>query len=373
MNLLNSLPNKFPFEKEVQILSVFHLLETSMSFFEVLNNVSDLKSVIAIPYSSKEKIIDEYRARFVNTSFVLPNTIGEIQENIVLEYRKLEPNKSIIIIEVGGYSAPLLDILLRINPNLIGIVEDTNQGHWSYEKIKSDLTIPVYSIAQSKIKSLENRLIGKAIIFSLEDILRKSFYKTFCGLVVTVLGYGKIGKSVVRTLKNRDSIIKVWDTNSISRFQARLDGYFCPRTKAEAITKSDIVLGVSGSNSLLYEDIKYLKNGAVLVSGSSKDVEFRYDELVKTINKDGLSENYDSLILDGKVVSIINKGRPVNFLNNSVLSSVLELVFAELYLCIYSILKNQHFVGLYQIDSKFHELLCDQWEEHYLESEYDTV
>jgi len=373
MKLLKSLPKEFPLESNIQILSVFHLLETSIPFFEVLNEVTDLKSVIAIPYSSKEEIIEKYREQFVNTNFIIPNKIDEIQNIIIAEYKKLRADKPIIIVEVGGYSASILDTLHKINPNLVGIVEDTNQGHWNYEKIKNDLRIPVYSMAQSKIKSLENRLIGKAVVFSLEDILRKAYYKTFCGLNVTVLGYGKIGKSVVRSLKNRDALMKIWDTNPVNRFQARLDGYFCPKTKAEAITKSDIILGVSGNNSFLFEDIKYLKNNAILVSGSSKDIEFKYDELIKLSSKNEINEDYSKLFFEEKTISIINAGLPVNFLNNSVLSSVLELIFAELYICVYSVLKNPNNIGIHQVDNKFHGLLCNKWEEYYLNSEYAAV
>lgn len=271
-----------------------------------------------------------------------------------------------MIIEVGGYSAFIIDKLLEINPQLIGIVEDTNQGHWCYQEIEDKLKFPVYSIAQSRIKSLENRLIGKAVTFSLENVLRTDFYKTLCGLNIGVLGYGKIGKSSVRNLKNRDAIINVWDIDSVKRLQTRLDGYHCPIKKQDILKNADIILGVSGKHSLYLEDIQHLKERVILVSGSSKDVEFQHENLCKYADSVSLYESYSVLKFDTKHIIVLNQGQPINFRNNSVLSSILELVFSELYVCLYYTVRNPDKIGLHKIDEKEHQALCEEWEKVYL-------
>ncbi len=365
MRLLRKIVSLYSIER-IQILSVFHLLETSIAFFQVLDKISELKSLIAIPYSVEKGTLEKYKEIFKGTNISYPGTIEEIPGVLIREYRKLSMDRPIIIIDVGGYASGIIDELIKINPNIIGIIEDTNHGHWQYEKIRSNLKIPVCSIAQSSIKSLENRLVGKAIVFSLEDILREYFYKTFCGLNIGLLGYGQIGRSVVRSLKNKDSITYVWDINPIKRFEARLDGHIVPKNKWGVIKNVDIIIGVSGSHSFTFKDIAHLKENTIIASGSSKDAEFHYDDLIK--NSKIIKENniITELSVNGKNFIMLNQGRPLNFLNNSVLSSVLELIFIELYLCIFSILRKENINGLYQIDNKYHRIILKLWEDEYI-------
>ena len=74
---------------------------------------------------------------------------------------------------------------------LIGVVEDTENGHKRYEQIAFP-PCPVLSVARSPLKEPEDFLVGHAIVFSAEALIRQS------GVVMVnkralVIGYGKIG------------------------------------------------------------------------------------------------------------------------------------------------------------------------------------
>ncbi|MBK9089556.1 MAG: hypothetical protein IPL90_11090 [Holophagales bacterium] len=54
------------------------------------------------------------------------------------------------------------------------MVEDTNNGHWLYESTGPH-PIPVLSMAQSPLKGVEDSIIGDAVLFSIERVLREDF------------------------------------------------------------------------------------------------------------------------------------------------------------------------------------------------------
>lgn len=64
----------------------------------------------------KNEVIDDYIKSFKNTNFIIPKKVSEIQNVLIEEYKKLDSTKPIVIIEVGGYSAFIIDKLLEINP-----------------------------------------------------------------------------------------------------------------------------------------------------------------------------------------------------------------------------------------------------------------
>ena len=115
--------------------------------------------------------------------------------------------------EVGGYLASFSGELARY-PHFVGVVEDTNHGHWRYE-VTVPRAFPVLSIARSPLEDIEDTLIGDAVAFSLERILRENFCAVIQGCHVGVLGYGKIGTSTAIAMRGRESAVSVYDLSPI--------------------------------------------------------------------------------------------------------------------------------------------------------------
>jgi len=94
------------------------------------------------------------------------DTILEILENI---------DKKIIILDIGGYFAPIInDLKERLKDKLLGVIEDTENGYKRYEQI-SNLNIPLFTIARSPLKLMEDYLVGQSIFFSTENITELYF------------------------------------------------------------------------------------------------------------------------------------------------------------------------------------------------------
>ena len=351
-------------KNSIQLFIIFHLLDTTLGFLNILNKNFNIKSIIGIPYSANTKIVNKIE-NDINCPILIPNSIEEIEDIILKEFNNCNDKDPIIILEVGWYCAKIIDKLKSIKHNLIGVVEDTNQGHWIYESL-SNLCVPVLSIAQSPIKDLENRLIGKAIVFSLENIIRKYFYYTFCGKNVLVFGYGKIGKSVAKTLKSRDCIVYVWDINPIKRIEARLDGFIVLK-KEDMLKNSNVIVGVSGKKSISSKDFYNMKKGAIVCSGSSKQVEIDIEYLSEESSIESINKELSKVTLNNNVFFyLLNDGKPINFNDNSVLDSILDLIFSELFMCICDISNNKNQNGVKSLDVTIHEYICNIWENYYI-------
>jgi adenosylhomocysteinase len=159
--------------REVRSLLVTHLLETAVPYVMTVHEIYPVEAVIAIPYSSERSAIDALRRaglRVIEVPYVAE--VGRVALQAVIEALR-SSDAPLIVQEVGGYLAAHSRELGQFK-HLLGVVEDTNNGHWNYER-SSPHRFPVLSIAQSPLKDIEDTLIGDAVAFSLERIFREEF------------------------------------------------------------------------------------------------------------------------------------------------------------------------------------------------------
>ncbi|CAM4901943.1 unnamed protein product [Rotaria socialis] len=109
--------------------------------------------------------------------------------------------------DIGGYFAPYLAELGNKDSyprlwKLLGIVEDTENGHQKYHDAKQSLprnvTHPrIYSVARSQMKMTEDYNVGKSLVRAADTILRQTLdLRLEDHPVVGVIGFGKIGNSI---------------------------------------------------------------------------------------------------------------------------------------------------------------------------------
>jgi adenosylhomocysteinase len=270
-----------------------------------------------------------------------------------------------IILEIGGYFAVILNELEQaLGNNLIGIVEDTENGHRQYEQLKS-LPCPVVSIARSDLKKAEDSLIGNACLFSTEKIIRETGY-IIEGRRALVLGFGKIGRGLAQALARRNCHVDVNDSNPIKLTEAISEGFYIPE-KTESLKNADIIFGTTGKTSISEEEYRYIKNGAILVSCSSKDVEFDLPFLRANYEIKEIFPNYTKYNNENKNFYLLAKGYPINFIDGSALGPSLALSQSEIILAIKNIceLNRQGKKGMFTLDSKEKRMLAKIWLKHF--------
>jgi len=160
----------------VSLVLVTHVLPTSIPFIRALTEDFELKTVVAIPYSFSSVA----RAEIPEVPVIVPANTSELdRELLALVQHQDRLGNPFVVQEIGGHLAPAL----AGHPfeHLLGIVEDTRQGHWRYRDIAHTLHLPVMSVAESPLKALEHHQIGRAIVFSLERQVRRHFYRSLSG------------------------------------------------------------------------------------------------------------------------------------------------------------------------------------------------
>jgi len=356
LETLETLSEEVKAGQDLDVLIIHHILPDVVHLLNAINKNYNIKQIIGIPYSSKEETVNEVRSEF-DTSVNCPediDEIGNIAQEFISEYNK---ENNLIVLDLGGYCS---DIIEEVNTDkLRGIVEDTNQGHWNYEELDQEL--PIYSIAQGELKDLENRVVGEAVTFSTEKIIRNEFEGEITGKKVLVMGYGGIGKAVASACEGRNSEVMVYDIDSVKMIEAKLDGYHVGK-KEEMLKEADIIIGASGECSLGTEELNQLSGGTILSSGSSKQVEFDIQHIESKGNPIDEGENWRQYDINQSRITVLNEGKPVNFIDNSISLSILDLIFSELFACIESLAEEgKQASGIQEVTKSKKQHIADKW------------
>jgi adenosylhomocysteinase len=247
-------------------------------------------------------------------------------------------------------------------PYCAGVVEDTTFGHNRYLAVADSISVPIVSVARSRLKEIEAHFVGRDAVNAV-DLIMRDMGESITGAHAVVLGYGMIGKNVARSLSASDLRVSVYDIRDHRNLKAFMMG-FRVNKKAELIRSADIVFAATGWSSFPDENkrrpalsadeiLDQLSDNAVLVSVGSKDNEFdiqRLDELAA--QKEQVHERVVRYTLPNKnVVHVIKDGTAVNFILPSIPVEILDLVFSEIVLAAIFLLKTPETFTLNHVNS----------------------
>ena len=333
-----------------RLIILEHILPTTSSLIQLLDEAGvEIDSIIAKPYSIDNNIMKKLKSKYN----VIKESYEKLEEtdllvNILLKSvnKSKTDKKKIVIIDVGGYFAKPIISLYHKDPDSVkyicGIIEDTTFGHNRYlEKIK-DIPVPVFSVARSELKEIEARYVGNDAVIAMESLLRKQ-EMLISGRRALVIGYGMIGQNVALSLKRNNLNVSVYDRDDTKHIKAFVDGYQIHK-KAELIKNADIIFFATGNpdGAFTFKDIEDCKNGVILASVGSKDTEFDVKELkaqAKSASKIGKNLVKYKLSNSNEVI-VAKEGTAVNFLLPSIPSEVLDIVFSEILVCMFKLLRH---------------------------------
>jgi adenosylhomocysteinase len=189
--------------------------------------------------------------------------------------------------------------------------------------------VPIISVARSSLKDPEDALVGQAIVFSAEVIMR-SHGLILLGKRVGVIGFGKIGRSIAFSLLSRGSRVDVFDSNPILLASALSLG-FHTSFRPDFLRSVDILFCATGNQSLSSADQVYFKDGLHIFCATSSDDELSIC-LRKKIHTESFLEspNTRRVVLSNKNIYIHNDGNSINFLHGAVVDRFIELVQGEI-------------------------------------------
>ncbi|MEV5543987.1 adenosylhomocysteinase [Saccharopolyspora shandongensis] len=236
--------------------------------------------------------------------------------------------KPVVLLDVGGYFAPVLTELCdRFSGEVLGVVEDTENGHQRYQDLK--LPCPVVSVARSPLKDPEDYLVGQSVVFSAEALMR-SRGDILHGRNALVIGFGKLGSSIARLLHVKGVRVTVYDIDPVRRTQALSQGFTVARDCRSALVEPGLVLCATGRLSLRGEDFPQLRNGAYVATVTSSEDELELDGLTEVYDRTPITDDITRYMTTGHYFYLLNKGNAVNFLHGASVGPFIFLVQAEI-------------------------------------------
>ncbi len=318
----------------------------------------------------------------------------------------------LILLDIGGYFASrhagiqglqeIRDTAQHYGYSLAGIVEDTQNGHARYEAalqaLDSEPDFLVYSVAHSPLKKPENHLVGVAITFSIEALLRKSNI-VLQSRRAGVIGFGPIGRSVAHSLRNRGITVSICEIDSIRLAQAAAQGFkayhyehgFDDFASELNLVVSATGAGASGTRRPLNRDsIPKLRRGTFIASVTSQDDEIdlesiRLDyspeplkfnpDVSRWVRKSEISSQADripSLSMSSNSPSfyLMLYGNAVNFRDEGVIVPAIQLLQGEVIACIGKILvsspSKMNTRQVHELSNAERKAVADAWLDQYL-------
>lgn len=342
----NTIINTFNIKKiNGDIVAVLHLLPDAIPFTKALKKIGNLKTVIPKPKSVNKHILD----------FIQQEDI-KIRNKENIEKETVNLKQKTVFLDIGGYFSPYISTLKQ-EKKFVGIVEDTENGLQKYQKLGVDF--PFLSVARSPLKDNEDFLVGLAIVYSVERILREQNI-LINGTKAGVIGFGKIGASVAENLLGKKSEVSVFDKNNIALVKADSQG-FVTVNKNFILKNSDLICLATGNMSLTKTDFKMIKNGAFLFSITSSDDEF---------DKSWLENNYTKIYITPTICKytnhnhyfyLLNDGETINFLHGTTVGEFILLVHAELLVSAYKLLKNRESKTQIKLSDEERDKIAQIW------------
>lgn len=346
---------------QTQFVFLTHIIPDFLELLSAVDSIAKKICIIAIPYSLDNMSLAKIS---LNHKVILPTLDDILNPNILFELVKENVDFSCptIFIEVGGYCSSIIKKLYdSFEGHLLGIIEDTEAGHRNYEKIAASLPIPVISVARSTLKVSEDFLVGTSCAHATEKLLR-SLGCPLHGQICLVLGYGKIGRGVAYALRSRHASVMVYDTNPIKRIIALSEGFQTP-DKDFALGKAELIFGSTGNTSITQNDYHRIKDQAILISCSSKKIEFELDYLALNFNEEIINPQIKKYSSNTKSFFIASEGQPINLANEKELvGPIISLVHGEILLAIkYLLSDNEIPIGFSQIPENDRITLATHW------------
>lgn len=350
------------------VLIVMHANVEFGNFLAALGSVLRIAGVIPKASSKNFANIDVLK-RCYPVFDIDRRTIISSPDKFINTIYSLTKNERFAIIDMGGYfSHVALDLAKKFDKQIVGIVEDTENGHQKYEallgrKNSFDNLVPVISVARSSLKEPEDALVGQAIVFSAEVMMR-SHGLILLGKRVGVIGFGKIGRSIAFSLLSRGSRVDVFDSNPILLASALSLG-FHTSSRANFLSSADILFCATGNKSLSSADEIYFKDGLHIFCATSADDELSACLRYKIDTSSLLVRQHTSKIfLKNKYIYIHNKGNSVNFLHGAVVDRFIELVQGEI---IYSMgsLQDAPRNAISYLPDRDKKFIAEKWISHH--------
>jgi adenosylhomocysteinase len=350
--------DRYAAEQKVATLVITHLLAERPAFLRAVGRVSNVAAVLPKPKSINEVALREISAvmpvdQLDRAEFADPHRALAYLESRV-------PEQSVVLLDIGGYFAPRLpDLCRQFSGQIIGVVEDTENGHQRYASLDK-LPCPVFSVARSPLKDPEDYLVGQSVTFSTEALIR-SRGDILHGRPAAVIGYGKLGRSIAAMLHAKHVGVTVFDSDPVRRAQALSQGFRSVPTLAAALAGAGVIVCATGNLALREDDFGRVANGAYIASVTSSDDELELAALDGLYERTPSGQHVTRYARTGHYFYVLADGNAVNFLHGASVGAFIFLVQAEILAALACLAATSHEPAMHELGPAERSFIAATW------------
>jgi adenosylhomocysteinase len=221
-----------------------------------------------------------------------------------------------IVVDDGGYVLPrLLEGFADRLSSFSGVVEQTTSGIWALRPFQSDLAVPIFSVAQSKLKaSVEAQGVAQASLTSLRRLLPQ---ENFNGRAAVVVGYGTVGTALADLLRRQNVRVHVADEDASMVVAAREQGFDAQSDVPDLIRRVQprYVFSCAGRDAVGRDCVEAIAHDCFLISLTSRDYAFDKQALadLATPSSRGTLGTMYAKNAPACAMLLVADGFPVNF------------------------------------------------------------
>jgi hypothetical protein len=319
--VVNALVNRlrsdgFRFDRSTDLVCVQHLLATNITLFEAMFELGvdpARTTVLGKGYSDSPICIGALR-KLGATALPAegPGAPGWYESSRESEIRRfwhfagsrVRPDRRapILLGDVGGRLMLHVSDMLDSSPidRKVVAVEQTSNG---LRRVgRNAFRLPTVNLARAAAKCVhESRILANGILDRLDQEAPGSWPQ----MHVCVIGRGPVGNAMAAALADRHIPFEIFD---------ELDAGEGENLLQQAVNRSDLIFGCTGHALFCSWPISVFRDGQVLVSCSSEDVEF--SALLRSIPaypRAGWPAPHSEIPLGSGALQILRGGFPFNF------------------------------------------------------------
>jgi len=206
--------------------------------------------------------------------------------------------------------------------------------------------------------------VGQSIVFSTEALMRCRG-DILPGRSATVVGFGKLGSSIARTLHAKGVRVTVYDADPVRATQALSQGFHVAPNRTAALATAGIVMCATGNLALRQDDFAQLANGAYLASVTSSEDELELEALAGVYQQTSVAEHVTRYDTVGHYFYVLAGGNAVNFLHGASVGAFIFLVQAEILAAAARLAGGEVEPGYHEVPEAGRRLIARTWLAHF--------
>lgn len=302
--------------------------ETAMLLCAIQDGGAEIVACASNPLSTQDDVVEYLRSRGMEIHGKKGMTTEEYKLGLV-SVLNAQPD---YVIDDGADLTEVFHDVGIVYPKA-GLEQTTTGVH----RIKNmDLKYPILAVNDADTKHLFDNVYGTGQ--STIDAIIRATNIMLAGKTFVVCGYGYCGKGLAERARGMGCNVIVTEVDPIKALQARMDGFRVMKIGL-AVFEADVVVTVTGSINVLNEDIRDLKNGAIIANSGHFDVEINKKVLIdNAIEINVISDDISEYVLheftkvyllsDGRLVNLsAGEGHPSEVMDMSFSAQILGLKY----------------------------------------------